>query len=44
MGAGSQFLFNHDQIKEVYFKGFEDDERKTFIENLSNFYENNKEL
>lgn len=38
MGKGTQFLFNHADIKEVIFKGFEDDERNTFIEKLDNYY------
>jgi hypothetical protein len=43
MGQGSQFLFNHEQIKEIYFKGCEDEERNVFIENLEKFYENKNE-
>lgn len=39
MGQGTQFLFNHDQIKEIYFKGFEDQERQEFIARLSDYYE-----
>lgn len=39
MGKGTQFLFNHDQIREICFKGFEDEERNTFIGNLAIFYE-----
>lgn len=38
IGKGGQFLFNHKNIEEVFFKGFEDDERKDFIEKLSEFY------
>ena len=41
MGQGTQFLFNHDQIKEVYFQGYEDDERVLFINNLANYYNEN---
>ncbi len=33
------FLFNHSDIDEVIFRGFEDEERETFIENLAKFYE-----
>lgn len=43
MGQGSQFLFNHEQIKEIYFKGCEDEERNVFIDNLEKFYENKTE-
>ncbi len=42
MGEGSQYLFNHDDIQEVFYRGFEDDERDGFIERLQNFYEKNK--
>lgn len=34
-----QFLFNHEDIEEVYFRGYEDDEREAFIENLAQYYE-----
>lgn len=43
MGEGTQFLFNHDKIKETYFRGFEDDERDAFINNLENYYKEKKE-
>ncbi len=42
MGDGSQFLFNHDDIDEVFFRGYEDEERTGFIERLQQFYEDNK--
>lgn len=42
MGKGTQFLFNHEQIKEVYFKGFEDEERVDFISRLTDYYEQKK--
>lgn len=42
MGKGTQFLFNHEQIKEVYFKGFEDEERIDFIGRLTDYYEQKK--
>jgi len=38
MGEGTQFLFNHSDIKEVFFKGFEDEERSKFIEVLEKSY------
>lgn len=38
MGEGTQFVFNHESIEKVFFKGFEDEERETFIEKLDNFY------
>jgi hypothetical protein len=31
MGEGSQFLFNHMDIEQVFFKGYEDQERTEFI-------------
>lgn len=34
-----QFLFNHEDIDEVYFHGYEDEEREEFIENLARYYE-----
>ena len=44
MSAEMQYLFNHDDIGKVYFRGFEDIERQEFIFNLSEFYkELNKE-
>ena len=38
MGQDFQYLFNHGDIKEVFFRGFEDDERAQFIENLEEVY------
>jgi len=38
MGADTQFLFNHKNITEVFFRGFEDDERAKFIETLEEVY------
>lgn len=39
MGEAGQFLFNHSDIEEIYFRGYEDEEREEFIENLEKFYE-----
>ncbi|MCI8515284.1 MAG: DUF4176 domain-containing protein [Hungatella sp.] len=39
MGDESQFLFNHSDIEEIYFRGCEDEEREEFIENLARYYE-----
>ncbi|HIQ98958.1 MAG TPA: DUF4176 domain-containing protein [Candidatus Scybalocola faecavium] len=39
IGDDYQYLFNHDDIQEIYFKGFEDDERARFIERLKNYYD-----
>ena len=43
MGENTRFLFNHSDIEEIYFHGYEDEEREEFIEALSNFYENQSE-
>ncbi len=34
MGEGTQFLFNHTDIQEVFFRGYSDAERDGFIERL----------
>lgn len=34
MGPGSIFLFNHDDIEEVFFRGYEDEERKNFLKEM----------
>lgn len=39
MGEEYQYLFYHKDIKEVYFRGFEDIERQEFVENLQAFYD-----
>ncbi len=39
LGEGSQFFFNHDMIDQVFFRGYEDEERGEFIENLANYYD-----
>lgn len=31
MGDGTSYLFNHDQIEEVIFRGYEDTERQNYI-------------
>lgn len=40
MGEGTQFLFNHSDIDETFFRGCEDQEREEFITKLENFYKN----
>ena len=40
MGQDYQYLFNHDDVEAVYFRGFEDIERQEFIYNLTEFYKN----
>lgn len=39
MGDGTQFFFNHDAIEEIFFRGFEDEERALFIERLADYYD-----
>jgi len=34
IGLKSQFLFNHSDIEEVYYRGYDDIERQEFIKNL----------
>ena len=34
-----QYVFNHDDIAEIYFRGYEDEEHEEFIKLLSEFYE-----
>jgi len=38
MGVQFQYLFNHDTIEEIYFRGFENSERDEFIEALEKIY------
>lgn len=39
IGEGFQYLFDHDDINEVVFRGFEDVERNEFIDKLVKMYE-----
>lgn len=39
IGDQFQYLFNHEDIQEIVFRGFEDSERAAFLEKLSNIYE-----
>ena len=39
IGEGLQFLFNHEDINEIIFRGFEDAERVEFLDKLTNLYE-----
>ena len=38
IGDQFQYLFNHEDVVKVHFRGFEDIERQEFIYNLSEFY------
>ncbi|WP_455713934.1 DUF4176 domain-containing protein [Anaerosporobacter sp.] len=40
MGENFQFLFNHEDIQSVIFRGYEDIERQKFIKNLEAVYDN----
>lgn len=38
IGSEYQYLFNHEDIVDVVFRGFEDTERKAFIDKLAEIY------
>lgn len=38
IGQETQFLFNHNHIEEIIYRGYEDEEREDFIEKLSAYY------
>lgn len=38
IGDEFQYLFDHDDIEEICFRGFEDEERSTFLEKLAGLY------
>ena len=39
LGSGMTFLFNHEDIKEIIFRGYESEERSKFLDELANRYE-----
>lgn len=39
LGAGMTFLFNHEDIKEIIFRGYESEERNKFLDELVERYE-----
>ena len=39
MGEAGQYLFNHENIEQIFFRGYEDGEREAFMEKLSGFYD-----
>ena len=39
IGEGFQYLFNHEDINEIIFRGFEDAERVELLDKLTNLYE-----
>jgi len=42
LGEEFQFFFEHENIAEVCFRGFEDEERALFIDRLAKFYDQQK--
>lgn len=42
MGETAQYLFNHENIDRICFRGFEDEERNEFIQALDNYYQGEK--
>lgn len=42
MGEGTQFLFNHPDIAQVCFRGYEDDERDRFVDALQQMYDSQR--
>ena len=38
MGNRFQFLFNHDNIDQIVFRGYEDQARLAFLEKLADYY------
>lgn len=40
IGDEFQYLFNHEDIETIIFRGFEDEERTEFLERLSSFFNN----
>lgn len=42
LGPEVQFLFNHENIEEVFFRGYEDEERVEFVGKLADFYNDGK--
>lgn len=41
MAEDIQFLFNHEDILEICFRGFEDQERADFLARLEAYYQEN---
>ena len=38
IGEHFQYLFNHEDIAQIVFRGYEDEERNAFLEKLAAFY------
>lgn len=41
VGIESQYLFNHENIDQIFFRGYEDEERERFIDALDEYYAEN---
>lgn len=40
LGEQLQFFFQHENIDQVFFRGYEDEDRRSFIEKLAAYYDN----
>ena len=40
LGDKLQFFFEHENIDQVFYRGFEDEERERFISKLAAYYDN----
>jgi hypothetical protein len=38
LGGESQVMFNHEDIQDIFFRGYEDEEREEFLQKLEEFY------
>lgn len=43
MGEKTMLLFNHEDIDNICFRGYEDDERTEFLKKVIDFYKKNEE-
>ncbi len=37
-----KYLFNHSDIDQVFFRGYEEEERERFVEKLADYYQQKK--
>ena len=42
VGVEGQYLFNHESIDQIFYRGYENEERDTFIQALDQYYQENK--
>lgn len=40
IGENVRFIFDHEDIEQIIFRGYEDDERTQFLNKLHDFFEN----